>query len=89
MILAIIQKVDSQYKFEILDFWNFEKILKLRLNWQNRVHFTDFFLNEAFTLLTVFILRRVKTSSVERSCNLYDDKCFISGKFLSNYSMCV
>ena len=36
-------------KFEVSDFLNFEKILKIRLKWQKRVHFTNFFLTKAFT----------------------------------------
>ena len=42
-------------KFEVFDFWNLEKILKIRLKRQKRVHFTKM----------LFSLRRNKTSSVK------------------------
>ena len=42
-------------KFDVSDFWNFEKILKVRLKRQKHVHFTKMLLS----------LRRNKTSSVK------------------------
>ena len=42
-------KMLTYSKFEVSDFWNFEKILKIRLKRQKRVHFTNFFLTKAFT----------------------------------------
>ena len=65
-------------KFDVSDFWNFEKILKIRLKRHKRVFFTKM----------LFSLRRIKTSSVnETTCILNSVAAFFSGS--ANFKMIV
>ena len=52
VMIAILEKVDLQYVWGS-DFFNFEKILKIRWKTQKRVIFTKM----------LFLLRRVKTNA--------------------------
>ena len=59
----------TYHKFEVSDFWNFEKIFKIRLKRQKRVIFTKM----------LFSLRQNRTSSVNLLVkNLYQIRMFLT-----------
>ena len=60
-------------KFEVSDFWNFEKIFKIRFNRQKSLIFTPFFLTKTFTSTFFFSERSRSGAWVALVCGEFND----------------